>query len=60
VVSGPPVSVVNQYADFREVEGVKVPHKITITQGGRKFAEVTVSDYKVNAGLKAEDLNKRP
>ena len=59
-VSGPPVSVVNQYGDFREVQGVKVPHKITITQGGHKFADVTVSDYKFNAGLRAEDLNKRP
>jgi zinc protease len=59
-VSGPAISVVNQYGDFREVDGVKVPHKIEIMQGGRKFAHVTVSDYKFNAGIKAEDLNKRP
>jgi zinc protease len=46
--------------DFREIEGVKVPHKITISHGGKKFADVTVTDYKLNSGLKQEDLNKKP
>jgi len=59
-VAGPPVEVEDAYSDFREVAGVKVPHKITITQAGRKFADVTVTDYKVNSGLKADDLGKRP
>jgi zinc protease len=58
-VSGPATSVLETWEDFRDVAGVKVPFKITIVQGGRKFADVTVSDVKVNQGLKVEDLQRR-
>ena len=59
-VAGPPVTVEDRYERFEEISGVKVPRSITIVQGGRKFAEVTVQDYKINTDLKAEDLRKRP
>jgi hypothetical protein len=48
------------WSDFREVAGIKVPFKITITEGGRKYADVTVTGFRVNSGLKLTDLDKRP
>ena len=58
-VSGPATSVREMWADFRDVAGVKVPFKITIFQGGQKFADVVVSEVKVNQGLKVADLQRR-
>jgi zinc protease len=57
--SGPPPVTEETWSDFREVAGIKVPFKITITQGGRKYADVTVTDFRVNSGLKLTDLDKR-
>jgi hypothetical protein len=57
---GAPVSVEDLYEDFRDVGGVKAPHKITISRGGKKFADVTVGGYQVNSGLKPPELGKRP
>ncbi len=58
--AGPPVTVQEDYADFREVGGIRMPHKITLFQGGAKFADVTVSEIRLNMGLKIEDLRRRP
>ena len=58
--AGPPVQVDDAYSDFRPVAGVLVPHKITISQAGRKFADVEVMEFKVNAGLKPEQIGARP
>ena len=55
-----PVSVEEEYADFRAVGGVKVPFKITVTQGGRKYAAVAVTDFQIDTGLKPQDLGRRP
>ncbi len=38
---------------------MKVPFKMTVVQGGKKFAEVTVQDLKVNTGLTEAQLSKR-
>jgi predicted Zn-dependent peptidase len=59
-VTGPALSVEDVYSDYRDVDGIKVPFQITITQGGQKFADVTVQEIKLNAGLKLADLEKRP
>ncbi|HWB87541.1 MAG TPA: insulinase family protein [Bryobacteraceae bacterium] len=59
-VAGPPIQVVDAYSDFRPVDGVQVPFKLVITQGGHKFADITVTDYKVNSGLQVQDLEKKP
>jgi zinc protease len=59
-VVGPAQSVEDTFFDFREVAGVKVPFKIAIREGGQMFADVTVTDLRVNTGLKAQDLGKRP
>jgi zinc protease len=59
-MAGPPVSVEEDFSDFREVAGVKIPHVVRIVQAGQKFADVTVTDFRVNTGLKVTDLGKRP
>ena len=58
--SGPPPLTEESWSDFHEVNGIKVPSKITITEGGRKYADVTITDYRFNSGLKLSDLSTRP
>ncbi len=58
--TGPRVSVEEDWSDFREVGGIKVPFAVKIVQGGQKFADVTVTDFRVNTGLKVLDLGKKP
>jgi hypothetical protein len=59
-VSGPPVKVEDTLADFQEVDGIKFPFQITILDGGKKFADVTVTEIRLNTGLKEQDLAKKP
>jgi zinc protease len=58
--AGPPLYSEELYEDFRDIGGVKVPFKITINQGGRKFSDVVVTEYKINVGIRPIDLAKRP
>jgi hypothetical protein len=58
--AGPPIYSEDVYEDFRDIGGVKIPFKITINQGGRKFSDVLVKEYKINTGLNATELAKRP
>ena len=39
------------FSDWRDVDGLHLPFQWTIMQGGKKFASVTVEDYKINSGL---------
>ena len=48
------------YSDWRDVNGIKMPFHIAIQQAGQKFADVTVREWKLNTGLKPEELGKRP
>jgi zinc protease len=57
--AGAPLFSEDVYGDYRDIDGVKVPFSVTITQGGRKFADVKVTDYKMNSGLKPVDLARR-
>jgi zinc protease len=59
-MGAPEATVEESYERFEEVSGVKVPQHITITQNGRKFADVTVKSLQVNTGLKPDALNKKP
>ena len=59
-MAGPASEVTETYSDWREVSGLRLPHRILIEQGGKRYAEITVSGYKVNTGAKAEDLAKKP
>ena len=55
-----PAAVVETFSDWRDAGGVRMPYKIVIEQNGRKLGDVTVSEYRFNTGLKAEDLSKKP
>jgi hypothetical protein len=57
---GPPTEIEEIYADWREVQGLKVPFKMTIREDGKKLAEETVQEFKFNTGLKAEELSQKP
>jgi zinc protease len=54
------VSAEEEWSDFQETAGVKVPHRMTMIQNGQKYAEKKVTDFKVNSGIKLEDIQKRP
>jgi len=57
---GPPGEMEEIFEDFVETGGIKAPHKITVNQGGKKFAALTIVEYKLNSGIKVEDLSKKP
>jgi len=59
-MGGPPQTIVETYSDWRDVNGIRFPFKVVIEQGGKKFADVTVTDLKINSGIDAADLAKRP
>lgn len=55
-----PQQVTGILSDWRDVNGMKAPFRVTIEQGGSKFGEAVVTDAKVNTGLKAEEVGKKP
>ncbi|MCU1257419.1 MAG: peptidase domain protein [Bryobacterales bacterium] len=57
---GPPTATTQEFTAFHTVNGVQLPAKIAILQNGKPFAEVTVADAAINAGLKPEELSKKP
>jgi hypothetical protein len=59
-VAGSPPNVQETYADFHDVGGIKIPFKVSMTNGGKPYGDLTVSDFRINTGLKLEDLQKRP
>jgi len=59
-LKGPPSTINEVYDSFTDVSGVKVPNRLTILQNGHKYADVIVATTKLNSGLKAEDLGKKP
>lgn len=48
------------FSDWREVSGVKTPFHVVIRQGGNDFADLKVTDMKINTGLTVEELSKKP
>jgi zinc protease len=52
--------VMETYGDWQETNGVKLPHKITITQNGKHFADVKVTSVTIDQGLTPEQLSKKP
>lgn len=55
-----PVELEETFSDWREVGGVRLPHKSVITQGGKPAAEATIQEWKLNGGLKPEELSQKP
>lgn len=52
--------IVERFSDYRPVNGVLLAHKTDVEQEGARFAEFLMNDPKVNAGLTAEEIGKRP
>ncbi|MGH9628426.1 MAG: M16 family metallopeptidase, partial [Bryobacteraceae bacterium] len=59
-MDGAPTTSEATFSDWKEVAGVKHPHKILIERNGQKYADVTVQEWKINAGLTSEELGKKP
>ncbi|MEO8593336.1 MAG: pitrilysin family protein [Candidatus Solibacter sp.] len=57
---GAPIYSEDVYEDFRPVGGLLLPFKITINQGGRRFADTVVKEYKLNTGINPVEMGRRP
>ena len=57
---GPPADMEVTFVDFAEAGGVQAPKKITINRGGAKYAEINITGYKVNSGITAGEISKKP
>jgi len=57
---GPPASMEEAFEGFEDAGGIKAPKAITVNRDGTKFAELSITEYKVNSGIKIEDINKKP
>ena len=42
------------FADYREVSGISLPHRITRGTGEKTTEEWEIKDYKVNPNIKAD------
>jgi hypothetical protein len=58
--SNHPVPSETRLEQWRTIDGVKFPQRITKFQSGRKLAEITVEQIKLNGGIKAGDLAIKP
>lgn len=47
------------YSDYKKVDGVMLPHKITRQLEGKVQEEWTIEKYKLNVALKAEQFQKK-
>ena len=58
-MSGPPSTIDETFDSFEEVDGIKIPSRMTLMRDGQKSADVIVESVKLNTGLKAESLSKK-
>ena len=58
--SGAPAQTTDIFSDWREISSIKLPFKAIQLENGTKMLELSVSEYKLNAGLVAAELSKRP
>jgi hypothetical protein len=54
------VEMIQTFSDWRDVDGIKMPFRITFEQGGQNFADAVVDEYKFNSGVKPEDVSRIP
>jgi zinc protease len=57
---GTAVNIEETFSDWRDVEGLKMPFKMMLQQNGKPAGELDVQAYKLNTGLKADELSQRP
>jgi hypothetical protein len=56
---GAPGDIEEFYSDYRDVGGLKLPHKIRLTRNGQKFGEQTITEIRINPGVD-ESAYKKP
>ncbi len=47
------------YDNYKEVGGIKLAYKATIYQAGEKFADIVISDVKINSGIDEAKFKKQ-
>ncbi len=52
--------VTETYGDWQETNGIKLPHKITVSQNGKHFADIKVTSVAFDQGLTPDQLSKKP
>lgn len=57
---GPPATMEEAFQAFEEAGGIQAPQTITVNRDGTKYAEISITEYKVNSGIKPEDVSKKP
>jgi zinc protease len=48
------------FSDWRDVNGMKMPFKATLTQDGKHVGDAVVSEYKFNSGITEEEISRKP
>ncbi len=57
---GPPADMEETFEEFVEAGDVQAPKRVTVNRNGAKYAEIDITEYKVNSGLRPDDINKKP
>jgi zinc protease len=58
--AGKALRVVERLSDYQPAGGVPIARRVEVEQEGVRFAEFLMSEMKVNTGLTAEQIGKRP
>jgi len=53
-----PAEIEQVYSDYREVDGIRIPFKTQVNQGGKEVAALALTEVVYNSGLDAETLSK--
>ena len=59
-MAGAPAKLTDTYSDWREVDGIKFPFRITTQREGQPYAKFQVSEIRLNSGLTVQQLSKKP
>jgi zinc protease len=57
-LTGAPSQVEQVFSDYRDVDGLRAPFKVTVLAGGEEFAQVEVGEIHYNTGLDKATLLK--
>ena len=57
-ITGSPSQVEQVFSDYRDVDGLRVPFKVTVLANGEEFAQVEVGEIRYNTGLEKAALMK--
>lgn len=55
-LAGKPPRVEERYSDFRQIQGIRIPHKTSIYQAGALATDVTIVEAALNTGATEQDL----